>query len=284
MNTDYQRIEKAIRYLQTHVTAQPGLDELAAQIHLSPAYCQRLFKRWAGVSPKRFLQVLTVDYARRVLSNNSLLEAAQAAGLSGSSRLHDHFIAVEAVTPGQYKRAGEGLCIRYGAGDSRFGRVWAAVTDRGVCALEFDGGQDAGDSLQRLRRRWPRASLEADDNAIQGTLERVFATTGAGTPLLLQGSNFQIQVWRALLNIPAGALCSYGQLAAAVGRPTASRAVAQAVGANPVAYLIPCHRVLRSSGALGGYRWGTPRKQAIVAWEAVSQETGERLKGKEKGE
>lgn len=268
MNDDYQRIERAIRYLQAHVTEQPGLEALAREVHLSPAHCQRLFRRWAGVSPKRFLQFLTVDYAKRMLAGASVLETAHAAGLSGGSRLHEHFVVVEAATPGQFKRAGEGMRITCGVADSRFGAAWLAETGRGICALEFIDGDDGGRCLERLRRRWPKAEIARDDARAAAGMGRLLDDPGE-RPLLVKGSNFQIQVWQALLRIPPGKVCSYRQLAEAVGRPTASRAVAQAVGANPVAWIIPCHRVLRATGALGGYRWGISRKQAMLAWEAA---------------
>lgn len=272
MNTDYQRIATAIEYLQQHAREQPGLAEIAARLRLSPEHCQRLFKRWAGISPKRFLQYLTLEHAKTILRDSgSLFDAAYQSGLSGTSRLHDHFVALEAMTPGEYKDGGETLTIRHGIYDSPFGDVWLAVTGKGICAMEFMPGSGSEIFIREQLRQWPKATTVRDDSGLSPVVKKIFGRKIPDKPLQLyvSGSNFQLQVWKALLNIPEGHVCSYGQLAAALGKPTASRAVASAVAANPVSFLIPCHRVIRNTGALGGYHWGTMRKQAILAWEAA---------------
>lgn len=272
MQTDYQRIVHAIQFLEQRRERQPTLEALAAELNLSPFHCQRLFQRWAGISPKRFLQILTVEHAKRLLrQSRSVLEVSLASGLSGPGRLYDHFITLEAITPGEYKLGGAGLGIRYGVHDSPFGPVFLATTPRGVCALSFLTGQSLEQEIEALAGHWPRATLEPDSAATGAVARRLFepAAGGSGQPLrlLVRGSNFQVNVWKALLRIPPGAVCSYGQLAHALDRPQAARAVGQAVAANPIAYLIPCHRVIRASGLIDGYRWGTLRKKALLAWE-----------------
>jgi AraC family transcriptional regulator of adaptative response/methylated-DNA-[protein]-cysteine methyltransferase len=274
MNDDYQRIALAIEFLQRYAREQPGLEELAAHLRLSPEHCQRLFKRWAGISPKRFLQYLTLEHAKDILRNSgSVLNAAHHSGLSGGSRLHDHFVALEAMTPGQYKDGGETLMIRHGVYGSPFGRVWLAMTDKGICAMDFLLEENIELFIQQRLQQWPKANFMRDDKNLSTVVKNIFSNGAPQSPLQLSitGSNFQIQVWKALLNIPEGSVCSYGQLAAFLGKPSASRAVANAVAANPVSYLIPCHRVIRNTGALGGYHWGTTRKQAILVWEAARQ-------------
>lgn len=277
MIPDYERVEQAIRYLLENHLDQPRLDDVAAAAGLSPHHLQRVFKRWAGVSPKRFLQFLTVEHAKRLLEESqSVLDAAFETGLSSPGRLHDHFVALEAVTPGEYKERGHGLSIRHGVHPSPFGAAFLAVTDRGICALSFLGGRDeeAGDRLADLRRQWPEATFSTRRAETRALAERVFAAgPGDAEPirLLVQGTNFQVQVWKALLRIPPGAVTSYERVARAVGRPRAFRAVGAAVGQNPVSYLIPCHRVIRSMGLVGNYRWGEERKHALLAWEAAAR-------------
>ncbi|HEX9633456.1 MAG TPA: methylated-DNA--[protein]-cysteine S-methyltransferase [Gemmatimonadales bacterium] len=270
---DYHRVEAVIRFLEAHAGEQPSLQAAAQAVGLSEFHLQRLFRRWAGVSPKRFLQYLTVEHAKRALRDGlSVLAAAYEAGMSGPGRLHDLFVAVEAVTPGEYRSLGQALEIRYGLAPSPFGECFLAVTDRGICALEFvaEGGAEA--PLDRLRRSWPGARLVEDDERVAAVARRVFEPVtkrSAPVTLLLKGTNFQLKVWQALLQIPAGAATSYGALAEAIDRPGSARAVGGAVGRNPIAYLIPCHRVLRESGRFGGYRWGTERKQVMLGWEAA---------------
>lgn len=278
MANDYQRIAQAIDILHDGVCEQLSLKALAAQMHMSESHLQRLFSRWAGVSPKRFLQALTVDRAAQLLRDKglSVLDASHELGLSSNSRLYDHFVSLEAVTPGQYKAMGTGLAIAYGVHSTALGWAQIALTEMGICQLELGDDAQTHTALERLRRRWPRARIYPDPLATGAIAERLQDAIRRPRPdkpisLLVQGSNFQIQVWRALLAIAPGRLCSYSDVAAAVGKPSAVRAVASAVAANPVGLFIPCHRVIRRCGALGGYRWGTTRKEALLALEAAQQ-------------
>lgn len=271
-DTDYDRISKAIAFLVARTAEQPSLDEVAAHVGLSPFHFQRVFSRWAGVTPKRFLQVLTVERGKTLLRESvSLLEVSEALGLSSGSRLYDHFVQLEALTPGEFKSAGEGVVIDYGVHATPFGAAFIAETPRGICRLAFlgDGGMD--EQLEELRRHWRNAQLRENSQATAAKIPVLFGVTKSDRPLSLcvAGTNFQINVWRALLQIPPGALVSYNQIAKAINQPTASRAVGTAIGANPIAVVIPCHRVIQQSGALGGYRWGEIRKHALHAWEAA---------------
>lgn len=271
MNTDYERVAAAIRYIDDHVTAQPGVEEIAAAANVSVAHCRRLFRRWAGVSPKRFLEYLTVGYARQALdASANVLDAALHAGLSGPSRLHDHFVKIEAVTPGQYCSGGEGLEICYGVHQSPFGLMFLALTGRGICGLAFCEPTGVQQEVERLSARWPEALLHHDDKAIAEVANQVTHNPHQRQlTLLVKGTNFQLRIWEALLRIPQGRVCSYGQLASLAGVPGSARATGSAVGANQVAWLIPCHRVIRSTGGWGDYRWGRERKQAMLGWEAA---------------
>jgi len=277
-NPDYGRIEKAIRFIEASALEQPSLEEIAAHIGLSPYHFQRLFTRWAGVSPKRFLQFLTVEHAKQCLSESeSVLDTSCEVGLSGPSRLHDLFVSVEAVTPGEFKSGGAGLELRYGIHDTPFGNCLVAASPRGICALEFLGEAPAEASIQTLRERWRGASLIPDHRAGTETIAALFAPAGEPTAdspptirLYLKGSNFQLKVWQALLSIPEGRLVSYGWLARKLGMDGSARALGSAIGRNPVGFIIPCHRVLRASGEIGGYHWGIARKKAIIAYEASS--------------
>ena len=265
---DYQRVEQALRFLEEHFRQQPDLAAVAASVNLSPYHFQRLFKRWVGISPTQFMHYLTIEYAKQWLDESrSVLETAYAAGLSGPSRLHDLFITWEAMTPGEYKQQAAGLVIRYGVHDSPFGRCLLATTPRGICALFFD----APDMLDDLHVRWPQATLIEDSARTAPLVEQIFAAPSPDRPfnLVLKGTNFQVNVWRALLSIPPGAVVSYEDLAAYVGRPDATRAVAGAVARNPISYLVPCHRVIRKSGNTNKYRWGATRKRALLGWEAA---------------
>ncbi|MCZ6842745.1 MAG: methylated-DNA--[protein]-cysteine S-methyltransferase [SAR324 cluster bacterium] len=280
MNGDYARVEAAIRYLEVHYQEQPSLDELAARVHLSKFHFQRMFSRWAGISPKRFMQVLTLGHAKALLAESrSVLDAALDSGLSGPARLHDLFVAVDAATPGEFKRLGEGMTIRYGWHSTPFGECLLSLTERGVCGLSFTQPERRA-ALEDLHGHWPRANLTEDAQATAATARRIFSAEGGGrqSPLALHlfGTNFQVNVWQALLNIPPGALASYQDIARLIGKPEAARAVGGAVGGNPIAYLIPCHRVIRKSGEIGAYRWGTARKKAMLAWETAH---GARLAG-----
>lgn len=274
--TDYERIERAIRYLEENYHHQPDLKALASGAGLSEFHFQRLFRRWAGVSPKRFLQYLTAGHAVRMLrESRTNLEAAYDSGLSGGGRLHDLLINLHAVTPGELKRAGAGLTIHYGFHPSPFGECLIGVTARGICHLGFLSAGENQDALAELAAEWPHARLEEAPRATLPVARRLFARINNDAPNLdlhVRGTNFQIKVWEALLRIPPGGVVSYEDLARHIHAPRAVRAVANAVAHNPVAWLIPCHRVIRKSGALGGYRWGETRKKALLAWEAVRTE------------
>ncbi|MBM3810229.1 MAG: methylated-DNA--[protein]-cysteine S-methyltransferase [Acidimicrobiia bacterium] len=264
---DYSRIEKAIVFLDRNYQEQPSLDEVAKAAGLSPFHFQRLFRRWAGISPKRFLQFLTAEHARALLEQSRpLLEAAFEAGLSGTGRLHDLMVSIHAATPGEIKSRGEGMHIAYGTHATRFGECLVATTARGVCWLSFDEHEEA---LGELQKRWPKARLVATQSQTRALVERIFAADKP-VDLHLRGTNFQIRVWEALLRIPVGHVTTYEEVAEQVCTARATRAVASAVGANPVSWVIPCHRVIRKTGALGGYRWGLPRKQAMLAWESAA--------------
>lgn len=271
MVSNYQRIESAISFIQKHVHTQPSLREVATHVGLSSFHFQRMFRHWAGISPKRFLVFLTVEHAKKCLEHaESLLDASFKVGLSGPARLHDQFVAIEAVTPGEYKSRGRGLEIAYGIHEGPFGDLFIAQTRRGLCRLSFSSQDECDRELGVLENTWKNARIYEDKNATELTLKRIFppVTEPRGhTQLLVRGTNFQINVWKALIRIPEGYLMSYGQLAAYLGKPTATRAVANAVAANPIAYLIPCHRVIRNSGEIGSYRWGSLRKQILLAWE-----------------
>ncbi|KPQ23873.1 MAG: AraC family transcriptional regulator / methylated-DNA-[protein]-cysteine-methyltransferase [Halomonas sp. HL-48] len=270
---DYARIEKALAFMVAHAAAQPRLETVAAHVHLSTFHFQRLFCRYVGVSPKRFLQALTLERGKQLMeSSASLLEVAHTLGLSGGSRLYDHFVQLEAVTPGEYKRKGEGVEIAYGVHDTPLGRMFVAVTPRGICRMGFVDATSAESLQAKLAKEWPHSTLYHDSEATRYAVAGLFATPEQGAASLslhVSGTNFQIAVWRALLTIPEGKLASYSQIAQALGTPKSSRAVGNAVGANPIALWIPCHRVVQQSGALGGYRWGSEKKQIVQAWESA---------------
>ncbi len=269
---DYHRVAAAIRFLEVEHETPPSLDDLARHLELSPFHLQRLFQRWAGISPKRFLQALAIRRAKPLLANNTpVLDTAFAVGLSGPGRLHDLFVTLEAVTPGEFRSAGAGLNITFGAGASPFGQAVIATTARGVCGLAFCDREDEDPTIDDLRRRWPGAAWHRDDHAIADLANRIFGEPANRQPLavLVRGTNFQVRVWEALLQVPEGATTSYTAVAAAIGRPAAIRAAASAIGDNPVAWLIPCHRVLRQSGDLGGYHWGLERKRVMLTFEAA---------------
>jgi AraC family transcriptional regulator of adaptative response/methylated-DNA-[protein]-cysteine methyltransferase len=273
---EYERVGAALDWLADHHEAQPALAEIAAAAGLSPYHFQRLFTHWVGISPKRFLQYLTLERAKASLeASASVLDAAFDAGLSGPGRLHDLFVTYAAVTPGEYKSRGAGLTIRYGFHDSPFGECLMLLSDRGICGLAFvvDGQREA--AFDYLRSGWENARMVADPAATAPEVARVFAgpdTTGAPLRVLLRGTRFQLKVWEALLQVPPGALVSYEQIAHHIGHPRAVRAVGRANAVNAVCYLIPCHRVIRKSGVIGGYRWGRGRKLALIGWEAAQAE------------
>lgn len=269
----YAKIEEAIIYLEAHRHAQPDLETVADAVGLSPHHFQRVFTRLAGISPKRFLQYTTLEEAKSLLrARNSVLDTAYAVGLSGSGRLHDLFINGEGVTPGSFKSGGAAVVIRYGVHPCPFGYAFIAMTPHGICELDLRStAMEAAARLEPLRAKWPLAEWREDRSATAP----VIAAMEEGQacilrhPLHLRGTNFQLKVWQALLRIPEGALSSYSEIAQAVGVPKAVRAVGSAVGYNPVAFLIPCHRVLRKDGGIGGYATGTARKQAMLAYEAL---------------
>lgn len=273
MKTDYEIVEAAIRYLEANFREQPELSDVARQVGLSEAHFQRLFRRWAGISPKRFLQYLTAQHARELLANSrSVLDVSYAVGLSGGGRLHDLMLNVVAATPGEIKSGGAGIDIKYGFHDSPFGEAMIAITDRGLCALAFVQHDDREHLLDELRARWPAADIAESHSATQKHARMIFGDSAGDITLFVKGTNFQIRVWEALLRVPAGRAVTYEDIAFSIGEPTAMRAVGAAVGRNPIAYLIPCHRVLRKSGVFGEYHWGSTRKKALLGWESAHHE------------
>jgi AraC family transcriptional regulator of adaptative response/methylated-DNA-[protein]-cysteine methyltransferase len=276
LSEDYLSIEQAILYLENHYKDQPSLEEVAANVGLSEYHFQRLFTRWAGVSPKRFLQFLTKEGAKVLLNRSeNLLDTTHQVGLSSLGRLHDLFVSTEAVTPGEYKSRGAGVTIRYGLHASPFGKCLIAVTERGICHLGFVQTSE-GDAIDQLVAEWKQARMIEDYRFTAPLVEPIFGLrdSGRGKPLNvhLRGTNFQLKVWEALLQVPAGAVTTYEGIASRIGRPSARRAVGTAVGHNPIAVLIPCHRVIRKVGEFGNYRYGTLRKKALLARE-FAQET-----------
>lgn len=276
---DYERIAGIIRYLDEHYREQPDLTTLSRHAGLSPYHLQRLFSRWAGISPKHFLQCLTLSHARQLLQNGeNVLDAAVESGLSGPGRLHDLCVKLEAASPGELKSGGEDWTIRAGFADSPFGLCLVGESPRGICHLGFVDNTDRPGGESAIRENWPEARIDWDEAAASRIAERVFASPDGDNDhsalrAFVRGSRFQIRVWRALLRVPPGSLTSYGRLAAELGRPGAARAVGNAVGQNPLACLIPCHRVIRESGMLGNYRWGPVRKRAMLVWESAADPT-----------
>ncbi len=287
LSQHYRLIEQAIQYITANVHRQPDLDEIASAIGLSEYHFQRLFTRWAGISPKRFMQFLTKEHAKELLARSeNLLETTHQVGLSSLGRLHDLFVNTEAVTPGEYKSHGEGLTIHYGLHPTPFGKCLIAATERGICHLGFVQASE-GKAIDNLVADWDRAKMIEDYNITAPLIARIFPDTStwlSATPesglaskkqdqplsLHLRGTNFQIKVWEALIDIPTGAVTTYEHIAAQIGQPNALRAVGTAVGHNPIAYLIPCHRVIRKSGEFGNYRYGFARKMALLAREYVT--------------
>ncbi len=271
----YQVVRRAMERIDAAGDAPLPLERLAAEMGMSPAHFQRVFSRWAGVSPKRYQQYLALDHARTLLRDRfTTLDAAAAAGLSGGGRLHDLFVRWEAMSPGEYARAGDGLTIRYGWFDGPFGRMLAMGTDRGLCGLGF--AEELGDVATHadLARRWPRATFVEAPETLRQSVAAAIGQRGEAR-LHLIGGPFQIKVWEALLRIPSGHVTTYSEIARTVGAPKAVRAVGTAIGRNPVSWLIPCHRALRKSGALGGYHWGLPVKRALLAWEAAGRDAAD---------
>ncbi len=272
---DYQRVSELISYLNENSIEQPSLAELGNQVGLSEFHLQRLFRRWAGISPKRFLQYVTANHAKELLKDtHSLLDVAFDTGLSSGSRLHDLFINLHAMTPAQYRDAGGGSLIQYGFHATPFGDCLLATTEKGICWLSFVENGNRDTALSELQQEWYNSELKLNQKQTGEIAQTVFNSAASNhrnrLQLDLKGTNFQIKVWEALLRIPTGSVVSYDTVAAQIGQPTAARAVGNAVARNIVGYLIPCHRVIRSSGVIGNYRWGTTRKQAILAWESAN--------------
>jgi AraC family transcriptional regulator of adaptative response/methylated-DNA-[protein]-cysteine methyltransferase len=272
---DYDLIRRAVAFLSKTWAEQPSLDRLAAHLGLSPAHCQKLFKRWCGLSPKEFVQAITVDHARALLDGSaSVLDAAHEVGLSGGSRLHDLFVSHEAMTPGDYKRRGEGLEMAYGFHASPFGEALLIATERGLAGLAFvdeDKGQTRQDGLADMMQRWPKAHYVEAPAKTAPHAKQIFDAAGWSRErpmrLVMIGTDFDVRVWQTLLKIPMGRAVSYTDIARHIGAPSASRAVGSAVGRNPISFVVPCHRVLRGDGSLGGYHWGLTRKRALIGWE-----------------
>ena len=270
-SADYATVRRAIEFLSTRWRDQPTVEEVAAEVGLSPSHFQHVFKRWAGLTPKAFLQAITIERARELLrSSASVLDAAYDVGLSGPSRLHDLFVSHEALTPGDYRR--DDLVLRYGFHASPFGEAVVVTAPRGMAGLGFVDDGDRASALSDMVRRWPRAQFVADDAATAPAAARAFdpAQWRPDTPLriVMIGTDFEVRVWETLLSVPMGCATTYSDIALKLGRPKAARAVGAAVGRNPISFVVPCHRVLGRSGALTGYHWGLARKQAIIGWEA----------------
>lgn len=269
---NYNRIANAIQFILDNFKEQPTLEEIASHVHMSPFHFQKLFTEWAGVSPKKFLQYITLNHAKSILrkSGNTLDDTAFEAGLSGSSRLHDLFVNIERMTPGEYKNGGESLHINFSFTETMFGKLLIASTPKGICYSAFV--EEEEDAMNEFKSQFPRAQMQYKLDDFQKQVIDYFKLNLSfkkKIQLHLKGTDFQIKVWETLLKVPPGNLMSYGQLATSINKPSASRAVGTAVGDNPIAYLIPCHRVIQSSGLFGQYHWGADRKTAMIGWEAV---------------
>ena len=272
---NYSRIAKAIDYMVRNFRDQPSLDDIAEKLHISPFHLQRMFTEWAGVSPKKFLQYISVEHAKSMLKERqaTLFDAAFETGLSGTGRLHDLFITIEGMTPGEYKNGGANLAINYSFASSPFGDILVASTPKGICHMAF--ADDKTSALQYLQHHFPRAQFRQRTDLLQQEALSIFTSDWRKLnriKLHLKGTVFQLKVWKALLSIAKGQLTTYGSIAGLIHQPNASRAVGTAIGSNPVAYLIPCHRVIQSTGIIGGYMWGTARKAAIIGWEAATSQ------------
>lgn len=268
----YELIAEAIRMIEDQTEDQPSLDDIAARMGMSPTHFQRMFSQWVGVSPKRYLQYLTLDHAKRLLADRfTVLDTTYETGLSSPGRLHDLFVRWEAMSPGAYAAKGEGLVINWGFFDGPFGETIAMGTDRGLCGMGFTAECGRDHALEDLKSRWPRAEFRENPDAIRPWVDASFGQGGEAR-LALIGAPFQIKVWEALLTIPSGHVTTYSEIARRIGAPRAVRAVGTAVGRNPISWLIPCHRALRKSGGLGGYHWGLPVKRAMLAYESARLE------------
>ena len=274
-NNNYQIIEKAIAFIEQHKNEQPNLETIAAAVNLSPHYFQKMFTQWAGVSPKKFLQYLNIQHAKNLLKTpeQTLFNTAIETGLSGTGRLHDLFIKIEGMTPGEYKNQGKNLTIYYQDYSSIFGAILIANTDKGICHISFI--DDLETDIQYLKNRYPNATYKNEKHLLQNQAVDIFQnplTNKTSLQLHIKGTDFQLKVWEALLKIPLGKLSTYGDIAQQIQQPKASRAVGTAIGNNPIAFLIPCHRVIKSTGVFGNYMWGATRKTSIIGWEAAKTE------------
>lgn len=269
---NYNRIAAAIDYIKTNFKSQPHLAEVAKSLHISPAHFQRMFTEWAGISPKKFLQFMSIEHAKKILKETqaTLLETTHETGLSSSSRLHDLFVNIEGMTPAEYKNGGKNLCINFSFAESPFGTLMVASTPKGICAMAFEGNEKT--ALQNLKTKFPNALFQQKTDTMQQNALLIFQNDWSrlqNIKLHLKGTHFQLKVWESLLKIPMGSLSTYGKLAEKIGHSNASRAVGTAIGKNPIAFLIPCHRVIQSTGSFGGYMWGNTRKTAMIGWEGA---------------
>ncbi len=266
---DYYRVAEAIEYLTDNFKSQPDLTDVARQVHLSPAHFQRIFTEWAGVSPKKFMQYLSLDYLReRIFDTQNLSQAADLVGFSAQSRVYDLFVSIEGVTPNEYKTFGQGLEIQYAFHQTPFGECFIALTEKGICALSFVDETSKEPTFQAFMDKWQAAKLVLNTVYTEGVVQKVFDPTATDKlHIWIQGTNFQLKVWEALLKIPQGSVSTYQKIADSIQNPKAVRAVGTAIGSNPIAFLIPCHRVIKSTGVIGEYHWGSTRKKAILGWE-----------------
>ena len=276
---NYARIAEAIQYLEENFQRQPELDEVAEKVHLSPFHFQRLFTEWAGISPKRFVQFLTIDFLKaKIQESKNLAEAAETAGLSSQSRVYDLFTTLEAMTPQEYKQNGSGLRIEYGFHETPFGQALVGVTERGICWLSFIAGDQEGRSeLERMKQHWHNSLFHENSELTSVLADKIFNPLNRTKPgdklhVLVKGTNFQIKVWEALLRLPLGSVTTYQHIAGQINSPKALQAVGSAVGSNHIAYLIPCHRVIRKDGILGEYRWGATRKKSMIGWDMAHRQ------------
>lgn len=276
---NYKRIAEAIDYIKENFKMQPNLDEVAEQVHLSPFHFQRLFSEWAGTTPKKFLQYISIEHAKKILTDQqaTLFDTALETGLSGTGRLHDLFVNIEGMTPAEYKNGGKNLCVNYSFAESLFGSLIVASTPKGVCYMAFNNDEE--NALNDLKAKYPNAVFQRKLDLLQQNALFIFQNDWSKPheiKLHLKGTDFQLKVWETLLKIPMGQLSTYGNIAEQIGIPNASRAVGTAIGNNPVAFIIPCHRVIQSSGNFGGYMWGNTRKTAIIGWESAKTDIWEK--------
>lgn len=274
---NYNRIAEAINYIRDNFKSQPTIDEMAEKVHVSPSYFKQLFTEWAGTSPKRFMQYISIEHAKKILKEEqaTLFDTAFETGLSSTSRLHDLFVKIERMTPGEYKNGGKNLQINYSFAESIFGFLIVASTPKGLCYMAFENDEEK--ALQDLMAKFPNALFKKELDRAQENALFIFQSDWNKLneiKLHLKGTDFQLKVWESLLKIPMGRLSTYGKIAKQIGKPSASRAVGTAIGSNPIAYLIPCHRVIQSSGTFGGYMWGATRKTAMIGWECAKVDLG----------